>query len=493
MGGKEIGGTYEMTELERNNKTAMVAHLITVAVMAALILARACKGEASFVYAGTVCAVGVVPVALEFFFWNKNRETGMIRHLAGIGFALFYTICLFTQAIHMVYIFVIPMVFVVSVYNNIRYQLMINAGTVLENIIVVALGAVTGNFGFLSINSAVIQIIVIVMVAVYSVLTTRTLKENTGQRISDISKSQQQTELLLQTNAQLSRKLTEGITAIHEKMEELSNASRVTKTAMEEVSLGAEDTAKHVHSQMQQTETIQSKVDQVHDATGQIGASMGHTIEALENGNHNVETLVEQVRTSVENGAMVNSKLEALGHYMEKMNTIVELIGGITSQTSMLALNASIEAARAGAAGKGFAVVATEISNMATQTRDATANITDLISDVSAAIREVMGVIADMVSGIDEEKQGAQHAAESFLAIRDNAYAVRSNMEDLVRVVGELNESNQVIVDSVQTISAISQEVSAHAGETMSAEEKNVVIINEIMQIMQELVALAEK
>lgn len=331
------------------------------------------------------------------------------------------------------------------------------------------------------------------MVAVYSVLTTRTLKENTGQRISDISKSQQQTELLLQTNAQLSRKLTEGITAIHEKMEELSNASRVTKTAMEEVSLGAEDTAKHVHSQMQQTETIQSKVDQVHDATGQIGASMGHTIEALENGNHNVETLVEQVRTSVENGAMVNSKLEALGHYMEKMNTIVELIGGITSQTSMLALNASIEAARAGAAGKGFAVVATEISNMATQTRDATANITGLISDVSAAIREVMGVIADMVSGIDEEKQGAQHAAESFLAIRDNAYAVRSNMEDLVRVVGELNESNQVIVDSVQTISAISQEVSAHAGETMSAEEKNVVIINEIMQIMQELVALAEK
>lgn len=130
---------------------------------------------------------------------------------------------------------------------------------------------------------------------------------------------------------------------------------------------------------------------------------------------------------------------------------------------------------------------------MAARTKEATANITGLINDVSAAIREVMGVIADMVSGIDEEKQGAGHAAESFQAIKDNTYAVRNNMESLTEMVGELNESNQVIVDSVQTISAISEEVSAHAGETMSAEEKNVIIINEIMRIMQELVVLAEK
>lgn len=488
-----MGGTDEMTELTRNNKTAMVAHLITAAVMAALILTRAYKGEVSIAYAGILCMVGAAPVALEFLFWSRDRETCMIRHLAGIGFALFYTICLFTNAIHMVYIFVIPMVFVVSVYNDIRYQLMINTGTVLENIIVVALGAATGKFGFLGVNSAAIQIIVMVMVAVYSIMTTRNLKQNTEQRIGDISKSQQETELLLQTNAQLSRKLTEGITAIHEKVEELSNASESTKTAMEEVSLGAEDTAKHVHSQMLQTETIQSKVSKVQDATGQIGASMQHTIEALETGNHNVETLMEQAETSVENGTVVSGKLEALGRYMEKMNTIVELIGGITSQTSMLALNASIEAARAGEAGRGFAVVAAEISNMATQTKEATANITGLIDDVSEAIREVMGVIADMVFGIDEEKQGALHAAESFQAIRDNTFAVRDNMESLVKVVGELNESNQVIVDSVQTISAISQEVAAHAGETMSAEEKNIVIMEEIRQIMQELVALAKK
>ncbi len=195
----------------------------------------------------------------------------------------------------------------------------------------------------------------------------------------------------------------------------------------------------------------------------------------------------------MENGVQVGRKLEALGHYMEKMHTIVELIGGITAQTSMLALNASIEAARAGAAGRGFSVVATEISDMAARTREATANITGLIGDVTASIQEVMGVIAGMVSGIDRERQGALRAEESFLSIRNNAQAVSGSMEDLVKMVGELDDSNQMIVDSVQTISSISEEVAAHAGETMHGEEKNALIMEEIVCIMQELVDLAKQ
>lgn len=482
-----------VTELQRNNRTAMLAHGITVLVMIILIIVQACRGDVSFAYAGIVGVIGAAPVIAEFLFWSRDRETSMVRHLTGMGFAVFYTICLFTEVNQLVFIFVIPMVFVVSVFNDIRYQLLINAGTVLENLIVVVLGAVTGKFGYQGMDAAIIQMIVMGMVAAYSIFTTRTLKQNTDQRIEDISQSRRQMEELLQTNAQLSGRLTEGITAIHGKVEELSTASKATKLAMKEVSVGAEDTAGHVYSQKQQTETIRSKVDEVQEASAQITTSVQHTMEALENGNRNVALLVEQVEASVANGTVVSGKLEELGHYMEKMNSIVELIGGITAQTSMLALNASIEAARAGAAGRGFSVVATEISEMATRTKAATVNITGLIGDVSAAIKEVVGEIANMVSGIDEEKQGALNAAESFQAIRDNAHAVNSNMENLVRVLGELNSSNQVIVDSVQTISAISEEVAAHAGETMNAEEKNIVIMEDITRIMQELVTLAGK
>ena len=103
---------------------------------------------------------------------------------------------------------------------------------------------------------------------------------------------------------------------------------------------------------------------------------------------------------------------------MDEMNSIVELIGGITNQTSLLALNASIEAARAGEAGRGFSVVATEISGMATRTKEATVHITELISNVSNAIMEVVGVVSNMIDGINEEKTGASNAEESLKVLR---------------------------------------------------------------------------
>lgn len=485
--------TKEITELQRNNKTAMQTHFITFLVMIIFIFLQLTSGLVTPLYAVSLAVIGFAPLIAEFLFWKKDKETAMIKHLTAIGFAVFYTICLFTATNNLVFVFVVPMIFVVSVYNDIKYLLMINVGTIFESILIVALGASKGGFGFQGADSAIIQIVVMIMVGAYSILTTKTLKENSEQKLEDILNSQEQTELLLKTNSELSEKLTTGIAEIHSKTEKLSAASKLTKDAMEEVSAGAADTAENVQNQRLQTEAIQNKVDEVSDATTQITENMQRTLEALESGSRDVSLLVTEVDTSVTNGTLVTTKLEALNHYMEEMNTIVELIGGITSQTSLLALNASIEAARAGEAGKGFSVVATEISQMATRTKDATANITELINNVSSAISEVVGVISQMISGINDEKQGASNATKSFEIIQNNTYAIRDNIENLARTVSELKESNQIIVDSVQTISAISEEVSAHASETMNAEEENTVIIEDITKIMQELVVLAEK
>ena len=177
---------------------------------------------------------------------------------------------------------------------------------------------------------------------------------------------------------------------------------------------------------------------------------------------------------------------------MEEMNSIVSLISGITSQTSLLALNASIEAARAGEAGRGFSVVATEISAMATQTKDATAHITLLISNVTSAINEVVSVISQMISGIKDEKEEAEQTSNSFSAITDNTYSIRDNVEFLIFVFEELLLANQKIADSIQTISAVSEEVTAHSTATMQAEAENSDIINRVSEKMEMLMKLTK-
>ena len=134
----------ELSDLMRNNKLAMTAHLINSAVMLIFCLFEAQAGLIGWGYAALVSVVGLAPVIAEFCFFRANQETPTIKHLVAIGFAAFYTLILFTSHQSLVFVFVIPMILIVSIYNDPRYMIMINVGTVLESILINLLGATTG-------------------------------------------------------------------------------------------------------------------------------------------------------------------------------------------------------------------------------------------------------------------------------------------------------------------------------------------------------------
>lgn len=482
-----------LTELERNNKTVMISHMVEVIIMTTFCVLQAVGRSSTWFYALVVALLGFIPVIAEFLFWKKDRETPMIKHLAAIGFAIFYTYTLFTSTNNLVFVFVVPMLIVVSVYNDTRYITLINIGIVLESIILVILGVRTGKFGYAGSDSAINQIVVITLIAFYSYFTTKTLRENTRQRVQHVKDSQNETEQVLYNISELSHTMKSGIEDVYDKLEQLNNSSKTTKDTMQKVASGAADTAEAVQNQLSQTQEIQNKVDIVDHAVSQITNNMQQTLKVLENGSRDVELLVQKVDTSVTNSENAAMKLKTLDRYIEEMHSIVSLIENITSQTSLLALNASIEAARAGESGKGFSVVATEISNMATQTNDATLHITELISNVSAAINEVVTVIYQMIAGINEEKLSTENTSASFDTIQSNTFAIRDNITNLVHSIEDLKKANHVIVESIQTISTVSEALSVHAGETMNAEEENVFILENISNKMNELIETINK
>ena len=481
------------TEIARNNRVGMLAHATDATVMVIYSIIQTYAGLHSGLYAVLMVILGIGPVVAEYVCWKKDPATPAIRHFLAIGFALFYSIALFTSPNNIVFVFVIPMILVISIYNDTKYSLMINTGTVIESLLVAVIGSQTGKFGYAGADSAVIQVVIMVLVGLYSFLSAQVLERNNREKMQNIDESRKETELLLSDISSLSRELAAGIEDMDTDLDRLNTTFAKTKGAMEQVTAGADDTANAVQKQLSQTEAIQSKVELVNDASNRIAENMEQTLQTLEGGNKDVRALVEMVDASVQNGADVAEKLGTLDKYMEEMHSIVELIGGITSQTSLLALNASIEAARAGEAGKGFAVVATEISGMATQTKEATVNITELIQNVSSAISEVVGVIRQMIAGINEEKQGASNTADSFLAIEKNTFAIQEHVKKLAAEINELKEANSVIVASIQTISAVSEEVSAHASETMEAEEENSTRLDDMKDTMQGLLNKIEE
>ena len=108
----------EVPEMERNNRVAMLAHLIEVLVISLLVFMQTAVGITSFAYAIIIFAIGMAPVIAEFIFWNKNHETNAIKHLVAIGYAVFYTCNIFTTTSITMYAFALPMVFIVSLYNE---------------------------------------------------------------------------------------------------------------------------------------------------------------------------------------------------------------------------------------------------------------------------------------------------------------------------------------------------------------------------------------
>lgn len=480
-----------LSDLARNNQTAMFAHTVDVSVMAIFCLLQALIGLQTWGYILIIALLGFVPVIAERIAWNKNKETGFIKHSVAIGFAIFYTFTVFTADNLLVFVFVVPMILVISVYNDTRYSLIINFGVVFENLLLAILGSQTGKFGFISSDHSIIQIVFIILVGLYSFFTSRTLNDNMEQKLESISKSQDETARLLANISDVAQKTENGIDDIYADLAILSQLSDSTKEAMQNVSSGVANTADAVQQQLTQTKAIQLQVDTANDAALHITENMQKTLDVLTTGSSEVALLVEKVEVSVKNGADVAEKLKTLDQYIEEMQSIVGIISGIASQTGLLSLNATIEAARAGEAGRGFAVVASEISAMATQTNDATSHITNLIQNVSVSITEVVNVIYQMISSINEEKQSTVTTASSFETIQTHTLSIRDNITNLAANISELKNANEGIVSSIQTISDISEELSAHADETLHAEEESSATLDRISDKMQMLIELS--
>ena len=480
-------------ELAKANAVAMNCHCLVCSIMSVAYFVEFLKGDRTLLYVLVTIVLAMAPVAGEFISYKKMHDTKMIKHFVGIGYAILYTFVMFTTNNHFTFVYVIPMLIAITVYNDFKYSLPIEVGVVIVNVIQLALFFKRGIYTKADMASVEIQFFVIVLICgiqLYASIVTEKLNQ---KKLAEIKAEHEKTEELLTRIMDTSDKMTQQITESAQKTASLGESMQAMKESMEEVNSGSNDTAEAVQSQLNQTEEIQAMVEQVEKGTENIIDSMNQNKEAIAQGNANVGILVKQAEETVESGKKVTEELSQLDTYMSQMNSILDIINSITSQTSLLALNASIEAARAGEAGRGFAVVASEISQMAQQTKDSTVQISQLIENVSNAIQMVVEVSGSMISMIESQNETTEKTAESFTVIEKNSDNVYGHSNELAAYVTKLADANKKIIDSISTISAISEEVAAHASDTLSATESNNVIVEELAALSGQLETLAQE
>ena len=480
-------------ELARENTVAMNCHFLVCGIISIAYFVEFLKGDGTLLYVLATIILAMGPVVGEIICYKKQHDTKMIKHFVGIGYAILYTFVMFTTNNHFTFVYVIPMLIAITVYNDFKYSLPIEVGVVIVNVIQLALFFKRGIYTKADMASVEIQFFVIVLICGIQLYVSIVAEKLNQKKLAELKAEHEKTEELLTRIMDTSDKMTQQITESAQKTASLGESMQAMKESMEEVNSGSNDTAEAVQSQLNQTEEIQAMVEQVEKGTENIIDSMNQNKEAIAQGNAHVGILVKQAEETVESGKKVTEELSQLDTYMSQMNSILDIINSITSQTSLLALNASIEAARAGEAGRGFAVVASEISQMAQQTKDSTVQISQLIENVSNAIQMVVEVSGSMISMIESQNETTEKTAESFTVIEKNSDNVYGQSNELAAYVTKLADANKKIIDSISTISAISEEVAAHASDTLSATESNNVIVEELAALSGQLETLAQE
>ncbi len=469
------------------NKTALVCMTITTVLLAAayfLEVLKDARQPGDYVILACTC---LVPPVIAWVLYGIKKDNAFIRYVLGLGFLVFYTYLLFTSTSDLAFCYIAIVFIILTVYVDIKLSVIVGVYSFLLNVAVLIKKGVVGGFSQELIANAEIVVAFVIFLCVFGIISISKVAEIGRVTAAKADMQRDQSEKLLKTTLEVANFITEHIQVAAGEAVVLGKAIEATKYAMEDLSGGAGDTAAAIAEQQCSTEEIDGYMKGVGSSTEEIVTEIGNTEESINVADGVMTELLSQVKVSEEKGALVAKEMGELKEYADKMVTIVNLISKVARQTSMLALNASIEAARAGEAGKGFAVVAGEISDLASQTNHATDDINNLIANVGTSLEEALAAVEELLASNQSQNEFVGQTAEHFREIENSTRKISEQVVCLKEAVESATAANSAVVESIQNVSAVTEEVSASAIATLESCDQNQESIQKLAKIMENL------
>ncbi len=484
---RELEELAGMSETAIANKTGMICLTTIDLIISLAYILEVFKGARTVGYVLLTVVLAMIPVIIGWVVRAGNKEAQAVRYIIVVGFGILYTFVLFTAQNDLVFTYALTILVAATVYNSRALTAAFGWVIVIENVIYAVIKVVQAEDAHAILATLEIQVLLMLVIVIFLMMVSKVNVQFEEIRMAGKELEERKTQALTNRILEVSGRMSETIENVSREMITLKDSVDRTVDSMEEVSSGTAESSDAVQRQLLKTEEIQTHVSDVEKAAAVINDNIKNTGEAVTEGTKHIKEMNALTDEVDQAGKDVAAALAVFKETTSKMNTITDIITDVASETSLLSLNASIEAARAGDAGRGFAVVASEISGLATQTTEATGNIVSLIENITSQLDTMVDTIQRLIKTGAEESRCAEQTAESFVTISENVKVIEKHSDDLAAVVTSLASANREIVDSIQTISAITEEVTAHASETHDTSVQNQSIVDGINNMVESL------
>ncbi|WP_024831501.1 methyl-accepting chemotaxis protein [Ruminiclostridium josui] len=298
---------------------------------------------------------------------------------------------------------------------------------------------------------------------------------------------------LIESFFNLSLSITQASRKVTSTAENASNAIEEISKTIDEIAKGASAQAAEAQMGVQVVDKLSDQINFVYESYSGITNETNKIIDLNTVGLKAVTTLRDKSKETYETSEKIFAVVEKLTNTTKDIGLFVESIENIAEQTNLLALNAAIEAARAGEAGKGFAVVADEVRKLADQSRKSTEEINNMMESIQEESALAISSMEIMKKVSQEQNIAVDKTNSSFSDIANAIDFIVSKINDVNEAVIKMQTDKSEVISAIENISSVSQQTAASSEEVAATTENQLKIIDDMKVASESLNQLVKQ